>query len=392
MRLPEALTTGWPPKLRATDERGWFRFQRLYDMARACVRDEEDMRRIVREAAQDDAAEGSGWLEIQVDPTSYAPFLGGITPALEIVLDEARTVSAATGTGVAVVVAASRMRHPLDARTLARLAARYAGEGPGTVVGFGLSNDERRGRTGDFAHAFDIARRAGLACVPHGGELLGADAVAETLTALRPDRLGHGVRSVEDPRVLDEVVRRGVTLEVCPGSNVALGVYPERGRRPGAPAARGGGPGGPRRRRPAAVRVAAGRAVRARRGRRWGWATTSWRPWPAGRCGGRGPRSRCARPCSRTSTPGWRHPPGPDPPQASVAASVRQRPSRPRPGAPQSEAPTRTGSLTRVTPKVSCTPSRISRARARTSAALALPRLVRARVCLVDRAAGPGMR
>jgi adenosine deaminase len=211
--------------LRATDERGWFRFQRLYDTARACVRDEEDMRRIVREAAQDDAAEGSGWLEIQVDPTSYAPFVGGITPALEIVLDEARTVSAATGTGVGVVVAASRMRHPLDARTLARLAARYAGEGPGTVVGFGLSNDERRGRTGDFAHAFDIARRAGLACVPHGGELLGADAVEETLTALRPDRLGHGVRSAEDPRVLEMVAESGVALEVCPGSNVALGVY-----------------------------------------------------------------------------------------------------------------------------------------------------------------------
>ena len=55
------------------------------------------MRRIVREAAQDDAAEGSRWLEIQVDPTSYAPFVGGITPALEIVLDEARAVSAATG-------------------------------------------------------------------------------------------------------------------------------------------------------------------------------------------------------------------------------------------------------------------------------------------------------
>ena len=227
IRLPEALTTGWPPKLRATDERGWFRFQRLYDMARACVRDEEDMRRIVREAAEDDAAEGSRWLEIQVDPTSYAPFLGGITPALEVVLDEARVASEATGTGVAVIVAASRMRHPLDARTLARLAVRYAGEGPGTVVGFGLSNDERRGRTGDFAHAFDIARRAGLACVPHGGELLGADAVAETLTELRPDRLGHGIRRVEDPEVLQEVVRRGVTLEVCPGSNVALGVYPD---------------------------------------------------------------------------------------------------------------------------------------------------------------------
>lgn len=225
IRLPDALTTSWPPTLSAADERGWFRFQRLYDIARACVRDESDMRRIVREAAMDDAAEGSQWLEIQVDPTSYAPFVGGITPALEIILDEARSASADTGIGVAVVVAASRVRHPLDARILARLAAHYAGDGPGSVVGFGLSNDERRGTTSEFAPAFNIARRAGLACVPHGGELLGAQAVHETLRALDPDRLGHGVRSVEDPRVLDEVVRRGVALEVCPGSNVALGVY-----------------------------------------------------------------------------------------------------------------------------------------------------------------------
>jgi adenosine deaminase len=225
IHLPQALTGSWPPKLSVGDERGWFRFQRLYDMARACVRDESDMRRIVREAALDDAAEGSRWLEIQVDPTSYAPFVGGLTPALEIVLDEARSASAEAGIGVGVVVAASRVRHPLDARILARLAARNAGEGSGHVLGFGLSNDERRGFTGDFAPAFKIARRAGLACVPHGGELLGAPAVHETLVALDPDRLGHGVRCVEDQRVLDEVVRRGVTLEVCPGSNVALGVY-----------------------------------------------------------------------------------------------------------------------------------------------------------------------
>jgi len=225
IRLPDALTGSWPPALSVGDERGWFRFQRLYDTARACVRGESDMRRIVREAAVDDAAEGSRWLEIQVDPTSYAPFVGGITPALEIILDEARSASEDVGIGVAVVVAASRVRHPLDARTLARLAARYAGDGSGHVVGFGLSNDERRGITAEFAPAFDIARRAGLACVPHGGELLGAPAVRETLIALAPDRLGHGIRSVEDPRVLDEIVRRGVTLEVCPGSNVALGVY-----------------------------------------------------------------------------------------------------------------------------------------------------------------------
>src|SRR6478752_8528593 len=152
IRLPDALVKDWPPRLaKATDERGWFRFQRLYDAARACVRGEADLRRIVREAAADDAAEGSGRLEIQVDPTSYAPPVGGITPALEIVLDEARSASADLGIEVGVIVAASRMRHPLDARILARLAARYAGDGPGEVIGFGLSNDERRGETPEFA-------------------------------------------------------------------------------------------------------------------------------------------------------------------------------------------------------------------------------------------------
>ncbi|KQY48189.1 adenosine deaminase [Cellulomonas sp. Root137] len=224
IRLPAALLDADPLHVPA-DERGWFRFQRLYDAARACVRGEADMRRIVAEAAEDDAREGSGRLEIQVDPTSYAPFVGGLTPALEIVLDAAREASATTGVDIGVIVAASRMRHPLEARTLARLAATHAGDGPGQVVGFGLSNDERRGETPEFAAAFAIARRAGLASVPHGGELLGPAHVEDVVGHLRPDRIGHGVRSAEDPRVLERVVEEGVALEVCPASNVSLGVY-----------------------------------------------------------------------------------------------------------------------------------------------------------------------
>ena len=185
------------------------------------------MRRIVAEAAADDAREGSRRLEIQIDPTSYAPFVGGITPALEIVLDEAKRATEATGVEVGVVVAASRIRHPLEARTLARLAAQYAGDGPGSVVGFGLSNDERRGITSEWGTAFNIARRAGLPAVPHGGELLGPEHVRDVMEHLQPARLGHGVRAAEDMDLTKRIIDAGVAFEVCPESNVSLGVFPD---------------------------------------------------------------------------------------------------------------------------------------------------------------------
>lgn len=220
--LPDALVEDWPPQLSAADEKGWFRFQRLYDVARSVLRTEEDVRRLVLEAAEDDVADGGRWLEIQVDPSGYAARFGGITAFTDLVLDAVADASRSTGLGMAVVIAANRTRHPLDARTLARLAAQYAGRG---VVGFGLSNDERRGTTADFGPAFAIAERAGLMLAPHGGELLGPDSVRVCLDELHADRLGHGVRTAEDPRLLERVVEAGVALEVCPVSNVALGVY-----------------------------------------------------------------------------------------------------------------------------------------------------------------------
>ena len=222
--LPEALTEEWPPRLSGADEKGWFRFQRLYDVARSVLRTEDDVRRLVLETAEDDCADGGRWLEIQVDPSGYAARFDGVTAFLELVLDACRDASQATGLGIAVVVAANRTRHPLDARTLARLAARYADRG---VVGFGLSNDERRGTTSDFAPAFRIAERAGLLLTPHGGELMGPESVRTCLDALRAHRLGHGVRVADDPALLERVVSSGVALEVCPLSNVALGVYPD---------------------------------------------------------------------------------------------------------------------------------------------------------------------
>jgi adenosine deaminase len=219
--LPEAFGTEWPPRLRGTDERGWFRFQRLYDSARAVLRTEDDVRRLITEMAQDERAEGSGWLELQIDPSGYAGRFGGLTPMLELVLAAAHAAERATGVGIAIIVAANRTKHPLEARTLARLAAAYADRG---VTGFGLSSDERRGLVAEFAPAFRIASRAGLLAVPHGGELAGPASVRACLDELHADRVGHGVAAAADPALLDRIAADGVTLEVCPTSNVALGV------------------------------------------------------------------------------------------------------------------------------------------------------------------------
>lgn len=222
VQLPQALATEWPPKLRATDERGWFRFQRLYDIARSVLRTPETVYRLLSETAEEERAAGSGWLEIQVDPSGYAARFDGLTSTLELILDAARAAERESGVGIGIMVAANRTKHPLDAKALARLAAQYAGRG---VVSFGLNNDERRGRALDFEGAFRIARRAGLLSAPHGGELQGPRSVRECLDDLSADRIGHGVRATEDPYLLEYIATQGVTLEVCPSSNVALGVF-----------------------------------------------------------------------------------------------------------------------------------------------------------------------
>ncbi len=212
--LPDAFRGDWPPKLRGTDERGWFRFQRLYDYARAVLRTEADVRRLITEIAQDERAEGSGWLEYQVDPSGYAGRFDGLTAFTELVLDATADAARAAGIGMGVILAANRTRHPLDARTVARLAVSYAGRG---VTGLGLSSDERRGRPADFAAAFRIAARAGLLAVPHGGELLGPESVRGCVQDLHADRIGHGVGAATDPALLKQLADRQITLEVCPG-------------------------------------------------------------------------------------------------------------------------------------------------------------------------------
>jgi adenosine deaminase len=117
------------------------------------------------------------------------------------------------------------IRHfgPDKARQTARCAAETAGD---FIVGFGIAGDEKKGKPKDFAWSFDLAREAGLRLTAHAGEWGGPDSIRDALADLRPERIGHGVRAIEDLALVDELAEKGIVLELCPGSNIALGLYP----------------------------------------------------------------------------------------------------------------------------------------------------------------------
>lgn len=94
------------------------------------------------------------------------------------------------------------------------------------VVALGLGGFEAGHPPERFARYFDLARMAGLHSTPHAGETAGPAGIWGALRALGAERIGHGVRAIEDPALVAELAARGVPLEINPTSNIRLGVYP----------------------------------------------------------------------------------------------------------------------------------------------------------------------
>lgn len=124
------------------------------------------------------------------------------------------------------------IRHfgPEQAKSAAICTAETAGD---YIVGFGMGGNESIGRQRDYAWAFDCAREAGVHLTTHAGEWGGAKSVREAITDLPAvARIGHGVQAIDDPKLIADIIARDIVLEVCPGSNVFLGVYPSLEKHP----------------------------------------------------------------------------------------------------------------------------------------------------------------
>ena len=99
------------------------------------------------------------------------------------------------------------------------------------VVGFGMAGDEKAFKVSDFAESFNFAKKSGLGITAHAGEICGARSVDEALR-LGVTRIGHGVRSAESNETITKLLEKNVLLEICPGSNIALGLYPSLEKHP----------------------------------------------------------------------------------------------------------------------------------------------------------------
>ncbi|MEX2518047.1 MAG: adenosine deaminase [Paracoccaceae bacterium] len=102
----------------------------------------------------------------------------------------------------------------------------------GRMRGFGMAGDEREFHPRDFARPFAMMREAGFRLTAHAGEFEGPESIRAALDHLHVERLGHGVRAIEDPALVARLVLQQIPLELCPGSNVALGVYPNLAAHP----------------------------------------------------------------------------------------------------------------------------------------------------------------
>jgi adenosine deaminase len=204
-------------------------FSATISAAAACMRTADDVVRVLDEIVEDAAAGGAVWVEMSMWPGLFAGRLGPYADVVRTVLDGLHRAGTARGVGAGLVLAANRDHGPVQALEVARLAGRFTADG---VVGFGLDGDESRYPPGLFVEACAAARAAGLAVLPHAGELLGAGSVADAVDLLGARRVMHGVRATEDPRLIARLVDSGTVLDICPTSNVLLSVVPSLAEHP----------------------------------------------------------------------------------------------------------------------------------------------------------------
>lgn len=197
-------------------------FLKCYDKAAAAIQSKDDYEKVTYDYLRRCAEQDTIYVETFSSPDhaaqagiSYMEHLEGISAGID---------AARRDFGIECRIIVTCVRH-LGPERAVKVAEDVVNNPHPYVVGFGMGGDEAMHHPKDFAPAFNLVHESGLATTNHAGEFGGPESVRATLDHLPVTRLGHGVRSIEDPELIRELVDKQITLELCPGSNVSLGLY-----------------------------------------------------------------------------------------------------------------------------------------------------------------------
>jgi adenosine deaminase len=228
------------PMLRPADE--LYRYRDLDDLLQTCVwwcdlfRTAEIAEEVAYRNAVRMAADGIVYAEVMAGPR-YWPHV----PYPELLPAICAGFDRAAGDGFAdcrLIPTISRDQPGEWADELVDWLGRHA---PPRVVGLGLDGDEVTGRTCDhYVAAYRAAADLGLGLTAHAGESSGPDGIREAIELLRVHRLDHGARAIEDPGLVERIAEERLTLNMCPTSNVKLGIFPSLAEHPVGPMAAAG--------------------------------------------------------------------------------------------------------------------------------------------------------
>ena len=205
-------------------------FLKTYEAACSVLKTPDDFRRLLEAVLDVSAANGVVYTELFLAPD----FCGGGD------VEAWKDYLAAFETGADNALA----KHGIEARFISTCVRHFGPEQAVKIAnctvaapskrltGFGMGGEERYLSAQDFVPAFAIAAEADLGITSHAGEICGADSVRETLDHLPVSRIGHGVRSIEDPELVKRIADEGILLEVNPGSNICLDVFPSWDKHP----------------------------------------------------------------------------------------------------------------------------------------------------------------
>jgi len=198
-------------------------FLDAYDGASACLQNKKDYRDIMYEYLEDCSYENVIYLETFISPDhaaecgiSYDDMISGCVEGID---------DAENDFGIIGRIIVTCVRH-LGPKQGIDVAQQMVDNPHPYIVGFGMGGDELAFTLKDFAPAFNIASNANYPCTVHAGEICGPESVWDAINHLPISRIGHGVKSIEDVELLNALVKRNIHLEISPGSNLALSLYP----------------------------------------------------------------------------------------------------------------------------------------------------------------------